>query len=475
MLHIPILRRGEPYQSLDVARVPHHQTGELFVCVSQANSGLIRRDLRDQKTGREKLAALSTAELIDSCTRAADHFLNATLPLGEVTQTPEDYVRQVSATTGMPHVLARKNMGKLCGVLAEAGNVLSGLTRNIDWQTLDRGFGEVGGQALSFFPRTESLGVVLPSNSPGVHSLWIPSVPLKIPLVLKPGSAEPWTPYRIIQALIRARVPREAFSFYATDHAGAGEILRGCQRGMIFGDAASTGLWGDDPRIEIHGPGFSKIVIGEDCIDDWEKYLDLMVRSIADNGGRSCINASGIWVPAHAEEISEALAERLAQIVPLAADDEAAQLAPFADANVAARISQAIEQGLKEPGARDLTASHRDSGRLVTWQGCSYLLPTIVLCEEAEHPLANKEFLFPFASVVKTRQEQIPEVLGASLVVTAITSNPKLIRKLVGSPNVDRLNIGPVPTTQMSWNQPHEGNLFEHLYARRAFQSAVVV
>jgi hypothetical protein len=112
---------------------------------------------------------------------------------------------------------------------------------------------------------------------------------------------------------------------------------------------------------------------------------------------------------------------------------------------------------------------------LVTWQGCSYLLPTIVLCEEAEHPLANKEFLFPFASVVKTRQEQIPEVLGASLVVTAITSNQKLIRKLVGSPNVDRLNIGPVPTTQVSWNQPHEGNLFEHLYARRAFQSAVVV
>jgi hypothetical protein len=475
MLHIPILRRGEPYKSLDVARVPHHQTGELFVCVSQANSGLIRRDLRDQKTGREKLVALSTAELIDFCARAADYFLNATLPLGEVTQTPEDYVRQVSATTGMPHVLVRKNMGKLRGVLAEAGNVLSGLTRNIDWQTLDRGFGEVGGQALSFFPRTESLGVVLPSNSPGVHSLWIPSVPLKIPLVLKPGSAEPWTPYRIIQALIRARVPREAFSFYPTDHAGAGEILRSCQRGMIFGDAASTGLWGDDPRVEIHGPGFSKIVIGEDCIDEWEKYLDVMVRSIADNGGRSCINASGIWVPAYAQEISEALAERLAQIVPLAADDEAAQLAPFADANVAARISQAIEQGLKEPGARDLTVSHRDSGRLVIWQGCSYLLPTIVLCEEAEHPLANKEFLFPFASVVKTTQEQIPEVLGPSLVVTAITSDPKLIRKLVASPSVDRLNIGPVPTTQVSWDQPHEGNLFEHLYARRAFQRAVAV
>ena len=475
MIHIPLLRQGEPYKSLDIARLPHHQTRELFVEISQANSGLIRRDLRDQKTGREKLAALSTAELIEICARAADHFLNASLPLGDQTQTPEDYVRQVSATTGMPHVLARKNMGKIRGVLAEAGNVLNGLTRNIDWGILDQGFGEVEGQALSFYPRTESLGVVLPSNSPGVHSLWIPAVPLKIPLVLKPGSAEPWTPYRIIQAFIHAGAPREAFSFYPTDHAGAGEILRGCQRGIIFGDAASTGLWSADPRIEIHGPGFSKIVIGEDCIEEWEKYLDVMVRSIADNGGRSCINASGIWVPAHAEEISEALAERLAQIAPRAADDEAAQLAPFADASVAARISQLIEQGLLEPGTHDVTASYRSSGRLVNLEGCSYLLPTIVLCEEAEHRLANTEFLFPFASVVKIRQAQIPEVLGPSLVVTAITSDPRLIRKLVTSPNVDRLNIGPVPTSQVSWDQPHEGNLFEHLYARRAFQRAVAV
>jgi hypothetical protein len=244
---------------------------------------------------------------------------------------------------------------------------------------------------------------------------------------------------------------------------------------MIFGDAGSTGVWSDDSRVEIHGPGFSKVVIGEDCIDKWEDYLDVMVTSIAANGGRSCINASGIWVPAHAEEIAEALAERLAQIAPLAADDEAAQIAPFADGNVASRISQLIDQGLAEPGGREVTASLRKDGRLVNWQGCSYLLPTIVLCENATHPLANKEFLFPFASVVKTNQEQIPAVLGPSLVVTAITSDPKLIQKLVASPHVDRLNIGPVPTSQVNWNQPHEGNLFEHLYARRAFHFAAAM
>ena len=67
----------------------------------------------------------------------------------------------------------------------------------------------------------------------------------------------------------------------------------------------------------------------------------------------------------------------------------------------------------------------------------------------------------------------MPAALGPSLVVTAITSDPNLIRRLVNSANVDRLNIGAVPTNQISWDQPHEGNLFEHLYARRAFQHAL--
>jgi acyl-CoA reductase-like NAD-dependent aldehyde dehydrogenase len=365
-------------------------------------------------------------------------------------------------------------MLKIKSMFANMDSVLNGLTRNLDWELLDRGFGEFDGHALSFFPRTQSLGAVLPNNSPGVHSLWIPAFPLRIPLVLKPGSAEPWTPYRIIQSLIKAGAPREAFSFYPTDHAGAAEILRSCGRSLLFGDSSTTGMWANDPRVEIHGPGYSKIIIGEDCVDDWEQYLDVMVSSIADNGGRSCVNASAVWTPAHAEEISEALAKRLAQIVPRAADDENAQLAPFVDPQVAARINAMIEQGLTEPGARDVTAAYRDGGRLVNWNNCSYLLPTVVLSEQ-DHPLAMKEFLFPFASVVKVDQADIPSLLGPTLVVTAITTDPKLIQTLVASSRIDRLNIGALPTNQVSWDQPHEGNLFDHLYARRAFQQAVAV
>ena len=481
MIHIPILRRGVPYTSLDVVRIPHHRTREPFAEMSLANGGLIRRDLREepQAEARRALAAVPFERLLEICAAAAQHFLHDTLPLGDAAQSPDDYVLQLSATTGMPHVLVRRNMKKIAGVLTEMRTVLRGLTRGLDLSLLDAGHGTHAGSALSFYPRTHALGVVLPSNSPGVHSLWVPAIALKMPLVLKPGSAEPWSPLRIIQAFIKAGCPADAFGYYPADHAGAGEILRRTGRSMFFGDVSAVGGWEGDPRVELHGPGYSKVLIGDDQLNDWERHVDLIAGSIADNGGRSCVNASGVWVAeSHAERVAEALAKKLAAIVPRAADDEQALLAPFADARVAERISQQIDAGLATPGARDVTASYRQGPRLVTTDGCTYLLPTVVLCEDREHPLANREFLFPFASVVKVPADdmrRMPDGMGKTLVVTALTSDRALVSRLLESPHVDRLNVGPIPTNQISWDQPHEGNLFEHLYARRSFQAAGAV
>jgi acyl-CoA reductase-like NAD-dependent aldehyde dehydrogenase len=479
MIHIPILRHGVPYESLDIIRIPHHRTRATYAGMRQANGGVIRRDLRDgtQADARAALAKLPFEQLLDICRRAADHFLHDTLPLGDAQQSPDEYVRQLSATTGMPHALVRRNMAKIAGVMTEMRTVLRGLTRGLDLSLLDQGFGEHAGHALSFYPRTRSLGVVLPSNSPGVHSLWIPAIALKIPLVLKPGSAEPWSPFRLAQAFMKAGCPPEAFCYYPADHAGAGDILRRTGRSMFFGDVTAVGSWEGDPRVELHGPGYSKVFIADDQLGSWERHADLIASSIADNGGRSCVNASGVWVAAsHAEQVAAAIAKRLVQIVPRAAEDPQATLAPFADPKVAERISQQIDIGLDTPGAREITAELRNGPRLVQHDGCTYLLPTIVLCESTDHPLANREFLFPFAAVVKvTRDEmsRMPEPMGKTLVVSALTEDRRLVDRLVASPQVDRLNVGPIATNVISWDQPHEGNLFEHLYARRSFQAAV--
>jgi len=472
MLHLPILRAGRPYRSVQSIQVPHFRTKETFLELSEANSGLVRRDLLDegQEAMGASLDAFSTEQLVEICARTADAFMNATLPVGDEAQTPDDYVRQLSATTGLPHVLVRRNMEKIRGVLAEVRTVIDGLTRGLDLEVLDRGQGIMGGHALSFVQASPTLGVVLPNNSPGVHALWVPTIALKAALVLKPGSAEPWSPYRLIQAFIKAGAPPEAFGFYPTDHAGAGEILRRCGRGMVFGDVTSTRPWQGDHRVEVHGPGYSKVLLGPDTADDWRSHLDVMVSSIAANGGRSCVNASGVWTTAHGLELAEGLAERMAAIRPRAEDDPEAELAPFARPEVAHRISAMIDRDLEVGGAEDVTARHRPGSRVVEWEGSTYLLPTVVRCDSAAHPLANKEFLFPYASVVEATAEAIPEVLGPTLAVTVLTEDPALRRRILASPLLSRLNIGPLPTWQVSWDQPHEGNLFEHLWARRALQ-----
>ena len=87
--------------------------------------------------------------------------------------------------------------------------ILDALTRGLDLDILSRGHGmEARGVPVSYQAQSPVLGLVLPSNSPGVHTLWLPIIPLQIGLVLKPGPQEPWTPYRMTQAFVAAGVPK---------------------------------------------------------------------------------------------------------------------------------------------------------------------------------------------------------------------------------------------------------------------------
>ncbi len=472
MMHIPILRAGRPYRSLSTVRIPHFQTGEPFVEVSQANTGLISKDLCAAGNSRDALDSLTISELLVICKRAAHIFTGSNLTLdGENQQSPEDYILHTSATTGMPEVLCRKNMAKIHLVLDNMEAVLNGLTRGLDLSVLDQGYGVQNGHEISYLRLTNTLGAILPNNSPGVHTLWLPAIPLKVPLVLKPGREEPWTPYRIALAFIQAGCPAEAFGFYPTDHSGANEIMLRCDRLLLFGDESTVARWAKDRRVQLHGPGRSKIIIANDKIPEWQKHIDVIVTSVVENGGRSCINASGVWVASHGKEIATALAERLVKIEALPMDHPDSQLAAFVNPQWAARMSELIDRQLQIPGAEDLTRKIRQCDRLVQKDGCTYLLPTVIWCSDPEHPLANTEFLFPFVSVVEAHQEEILQRIGPTLIVSAITENQRFIDQLLNSQNVDRLNIGPVPTNQVSWYQPHEGNLFEHLYRQRALQT----
>ena len=471
--HIPILRMGEAYQSLDVRDVVALGSGETVATLSIANAGLIHRDARHLDRARAALAGFSCEQLIARCAKAGESFMNDRLPLGDDTQTPDDYIQQLSQTSGLPHTLVRKNMGKLHDALTHMADILRGLTRGLPTSVIDERVGQVNGIDVSFYPTTSALGCVLPSNSPGVNALWLPSLVLKTPIVIRPGSEEPWTPWRLIQAMIAVGIPAEALGFYPSDHEGASAVMDKCGRSIIFGGADTVRRYAGDPRIEIHGPGWSKVVLGEDAADDWPKYVDVIVDSIAANSGRSCINASTIITPRHGKALAQAIADRLTAITPLPSDHVDAQLSAIANPKIAQWADAQITEGLKTPGATDLTAASRgNEARLIQSDGMTYLLPTLIYCETPEHPLAMKEFMFPYAAVVEVDQADLLDTIGPSLVVTAITKDDALINAMLTSPDIQRLNLGAMPTSVARWDQPHEGNLFEFLYQRRAIQRA---
>jgi acyl-CoA reductase-like NAD-dependent aldehyde dehydrogenase len=472
-MHLPVLRWGQPYESLEKDEVVHFSTGEPIATVSRANGGLIQRDARKAWRARQVLREIPIAGLIDRIAKAGDLYTNAVLPMGDGTQSPDEFVRAQSASTGLPERLCRANMKKNAFVLAEMRRILESLTRGLAMDVLSSGFGEERGVPLSYQAQSPVVGLVLPSNSPGVHTLWLPIVPLQVGLVLKPGPQEPWTPYRMTEAFFQAGIPREAISIYPGGGDVGAAVLDSVDRTMIFGGQATVDRYRGNPKVQPHGPGFSKILIGDDQVDHWEKYLDVMVDSVFQNSGRGCINCSGIWASRHTSEIADAIARRLAAVAPLPPEHPDASLAAFTVPGVAEAISAAIDADVRSPGVTDVTAGFRRE-RLVKSGRADYLLPTVLHCASPETAAANREYMFPFVSVVTCPETKMLESIGATLVCTAITCSPAFRRALLDAVHVDRLNLGPVPTTQLNWLQPHEGNLIDFLFRARAFQSADV-
>jgi hypothetical protein len=219
-------------------------------------------------------------------------------------------------------------------------------------------------------------------------------------------------------------------------------------------------------------PASPRFCLGDDQVDRWEQFLDVMVDSVFVNSGRSCINCSGIWASRHTREIAAALAQRLAAVRPLPPEHPDAALAAFTVPGVAEAISASIDADLQSPGVTDVTASYRDGSRVLKDGRADYLLPTIVHADSPDAAVAKKEFMFPFATVVECPESKMLEAIGPTLVCTAITCNDGLRRALLDAVHIDRLNLGPVPTTQLNWRQPHEGNIVEFLFRARAYQSA---
>src|SRR5262245_38556789 len=102
MLNIPVLRWGRPYTSLEVDNVIHFSTGETLAKVIQAHAVLLAKDIRQAQRARDLLCEIPCRDLINMMKKAADFYKDGTLPMGDGAQSPDDFARQQSASTGLP-------------------------------------------------------------------------------------------------------------------------------------------------------------------------------------------------------------------------------------------------------------------------------------------------------------------------------------------------------------------------------------
>ena len=278
---------------------------------------------------------------------------------------------------------------------------------------------------ISYQAQSPVLGLVLPSNSPGVHTLWLPIIPMQIGLVLKPGPQEPWTPYRMAEAFFQAGIPREAISIYPGEAKSAPPCLRSCDRSLMFGGTPTVERYRGNPKVQAHGPGLLE--------DPARRRRGRRVGEVPRRDGRQRVRQQRarlhqllrhLGEPPHPRDrrgAGEAACGRSAA-ARRTTPRRAWRRSP--SPGVAEAISQSIDADLKAPGVTDVTAKYRDGGRVVKDGRADYLLPTIVHCASADAAIAKKEYMFPFATVVECPQDAMLEAIGPTLVCSAITNDP---------------------------------------------------
>ncbi len=468
-IQIPALCFGTVYNSLNRQPVVDLGTGEELASLGLVLENRIAVDCLREKLleqASKKLQSIPVSERIRMSVRAGSIFQNDTLKCGEVSQTPDQYIDLLARTSGLSYALARANTGRICKALWDTEAIMNGLSRGLPLDIYDTGLGEQGDATVRLNPRIKALGACMPNNSPGVHVIWLISLAFGIPVLIRPGSSEPFTPYRLIQAFIKAGFPKEVFGFYPCDHNAADRIPTLTQGAIVFGSDDTVKKWANYPLVQVHGSGFSKLFIGEDIIESWESLIPALAQNVSANSGRSCFAVSTIVVPKHAMEIAPALAKELAKLRPGRLDDPSTMLSAMAMPDRAKLVDETITAGLKT-GANDVSELYRSGDRLVTFEGRTYLLPTVILCDSMSHPLAREEFLFPYTAVVQASNEEAFKQMGPTLALAVYTDDVALKDRARRS-GVSLVSINK-PTSSLDRKQPHEENLFELLFERQSY------
>lgn len=454
-LNVPIFRLGhkEPWHSAESEKKPLQgidgsNLGEQSVTLPAR----IKYDTRPEQSQRllEKAREFGLQNILNGFKDVAHHFRHSELEVGGITMGPDEYCRIQALATGVPERLCRENMDKIYKSFIRVEQTLRGHLNA--WRgdiSLEDLFS--GKEGDGFARQSAVLGGIWPSNSSGVFQLLPPGLALG-PVLIKPGSGDVLTPLRIREACRVVGLPVEVIGIYPGDGDRlSGSIAEATQRRLLFGGADTVNKYHGNPQVEVHGPGCSKIIIGPDKVDSWRDYLDVMRASVMNGSGRGCIACSAIYAPGEiAEELATALCELIGDTQVRKLDDPEAQLAAFGSPKGAENVLGLMRKYVAQGEGRFVTP---EEDRAVVCGPYSVLRPVVAYLHKVPAPgeLSASKFEIPAPAVLVVNSDGYPleQVIGSTLVCTAITDDASLLNRLADSGRISRLNRRAIPTTMI--------------------------
>lgn len=451
MQSIPVLRATGEYPSYEVAQVLA-VSGEPLAEVGQAPPLLVRRSVDESRRSPEQ----TTAERLAALRTAGELFRTAELG-GE---SPQQYTRSHALATGTPIGVAERALERYPVLTAGLEAVLAG-ERPAAAGT--------GSSAARWVPRGSVLGVVAPSNHPGVHTSWLQALALGYRVAVRPGTRDPFTPARLLRALRAGGLEPGWGTLLPGSHAAADALVASADLAMVYGGPESEARYGGSDRVKVRGPGRTKVLLLGD--DPSEENLDHLVREIAGDGGVRCTNTTAVFTDGDHGRLAEALADRLAKLPVLPVTDPRSAL-PARTPEEAAALYRSLDGQLA--GAVEVSAAHYAGDRHPLVDGYAVLRPAVLRCDRPDHPGLGVELPFPCVWVAPwTPQDGIAPMRGSlALTVLAEAGHPHaegVLRQALDEPTVRTVLHGPVVDWGADPHCPHDGQLSQFLMEARAF------
>jgi len=476
---ISLIRGGSAYKTVNTEKIPLYGEKETINLSISPHAILSKSILQTRTIGYQNLHKTPISRIIAIFKEASKIFRNKVPLTEDHALNIDECAKYITLATGMPITFTKNALEMLAWVMNHSDYVLEAMSPTEDLTVYDTFSCRRGHQKFGWVPRGRNLGVVVPSNHPGVNSIWMYALAMKYPIITKPSISEPFTTHRIISSLYMAGLPEHSCHYLPLSRTLVPNLLNECDLSLIFGAAQTVDAFRDHTRIKPYGPGESKIIVDANHIESFgrARLIHLIKDSMMFDGGRSCINASTVIIYGEnsttiADEVAQTVAENVFHEQILSPLNKNAKIAAFQDSTVAQRIDHFISTSLDGSG-EDITFELRRTPRFIKKNGLTYLLPTVIRIKVTENRLLGAELPFPFITVIGVQdKEQMKRLIGNALVLALITDDQDLIREMLTLPRVGKVYVGEL-TCAISPTEPHEGLLSDFLFEKKAYRAFI--